>query len=213
MSGAEAIVVLGLISSIVQILDATKQVYDAATNRDGLPEAFRNVARRLPIIKNILICAKEHIDKRDVDEDSCKAVKQVVEDCERKAKKLDALFNNAVPANSTSDLKRYYTAVKALGKGNEVENLMKGILEDVQLLACEHGMRTATKAQKEDILQAITEVTAVTPSVPEDIFNETILAVLNSNPSMLHKPHGGYITQDQTQPYSSAGGTVNIGKD
>jgi hypothetical protein len=93
MSGAEAIVVLGVISSIISIIDGTKQIYDAATNAQGLPEAFCDVAGRFPIIRNILSSAKQHIDKGDVDEDSCKGVKHIVEACEEKAKKLDELFH------------------------------------------------------------------------------------------------------------------------
>ncbi|MCJ1392832.1 hypothetical protein MMC18_005704, partial [Xylographa bjoerkii] len=165
MSGAEAIAVLGVISSIISIVDGTKQVYDAATNAQGLPEAFREVAGRLPIVRNILGSAKQHIYEGNVDENSCKGVKHIVETCEKKAQKLDTLFQKAIPKDGASDLERYYKAVKAYGKGNEVENLMKGMLEDVQLLACEHGMKTATKAQDEQIAQAITAVSAVAPSV------------------------------------------------
>lgn len=92
MSGAEAIAVLEVISSIISIVDGTQQVYDAAANAQRLPEAFRRIAGRLPTIQNILGSAKQRIDEGDVDEDSCKEVKHVVEACETKAKKLDTLF-------------------------------------------------------------------------------------------------------------------------
>jgi len=213
MSGAEAIVVLGVISSIISIVDGTKQIYDAATNVQGLPEAFRDVAGRLPIVRNILGSAKQHIDKGDVDEDSCKGVKHVVGACEKKAKKLDELFHKAIPADGASDLKRYYKAVKAYGKGNEVENLMKGMLEDVQLLACEHGMKTATKAQQEQIAQAITEVSAVAPSVPEQVFQEAGFTVTNAGPGTQYNAQGEYIAQGNARQYNSAGGAMHFGKD
>src|ERR1700722_12449628 len=103
MSGAEAIVVLGAISSIISIVDGTKQIYDTATNAQGLPEAFRDVAGRLPIVRNILGSAEQHSDKGDVDEDPCKGVKHVVEACEKKAKKLVELFHKAIPADGASD--------------------------------------------------------------------------------------------------------------
>lgn len=44
MSGAEVIAVLGVISSVIAIVDGTKKVYDAASDAHGLPEAFREVA-------------------------------------------------------------------------------------------------------------------------------------------------------------------------
>jgi hypothetical protein len=50
---------------------------------------------------------------------------------------------------------------------------MQGILEDIQLLSCEHGMKTATKAQQEQLTRAIKEVSAIVPSVSEQEFQET----------------------------------------
>ena len=76
MSGAEAIAVLGVISSIISIVDGTKQVFDAATNAEGLLAAFREVAGRLLIVTNILDKSKQHIS-----DDSCKGVKQIVDAC------------------------------------------------------------------------------------------------------------------------------------
>ena len=212
MSGAEAIAVLGVISSVISIVDGTKKVYDAATNAQGLPEAFRVTAGRLPIVRNILGSAKQHLDDGDVDEISCKGVKHVVEDCEKKAKNLDTLFQKAIPKDGASGLERYYKAVKALGKGNEVENLMKGMLEDVQLLACERGIKTATESQQQQIVKAVAEVSAVLPSVPEQVFQETGFTNTNYGAGTQYNAQGEYVAQGNAQQYNSAGGTMNFGK-
>ena len=214
MSGAEVIAVLGVISSIIAIVDGTKKVYDAATNAQGLPEAFREVAGRLPIVGNTLDSTKQNIEERKVNNDSCKGVKHIVEACEAKAKKLEELFHKAIPPDGASDLKRYYKAVKAWGKGSEVENLMKGMLEDVQLLACERGMKTATKAQQEQIIKAIVEVSAVPPSVPEHEFQETGFAnAIYGSSGTQCNAQGENIAQDSTQQYISGSNTMNFGKD
>ena len=213
MSGAEAFAVLGVISAIISIVDGTKQVYDAATNAQGLPEAFHAIAGRLPIVRNILGSAKQHIHEGDVDEASCKGVKHVVEACEKKAKKLDTLFQKAIPKDGASDLERYYKAVKAYGKGNEVENLMKGMLEDVQLLACEHGIRTATKTEQEQIVKAVTEVSAVVPSVPEHVFQEIGFTNTNYGPGIQYNAQGEYVAQGNARQYNSAGGAMSFGRD
>ncbi|MCJ1398835.1 hypothetical protein MMC11_002036 [Xylographa trunciseda] len=211
MSGAEALVVLGVIQAIISIIDGTKQVYDTAKNAQGLPEAFREVAGRLPIVRNILESAKQHIDKGDANDDSCKGVKHVVEACEIKTKKLVNLFHKAIPADRTMDLKRYYTAVKTYGKGNEVEKLMKGMLEDVQLLACERGMNIATKAQEEQIVESITEVSAVSPSVPEYVFQEPGFTNNNYGPGTQYNAKGKNIAQGSARQYNSAGGAMHFG--
>jgi hypothetical protein len=213
MSGAEAIAVLGLISSIITLVDGTKQIYDAATNVQGLPGAFREVAARLPVVENILGSARQHIADGDIDETSCKEVKDIIEACQKKAKHLDELFHKAIPTDGASDVKRYWKAVKAYGKGNEVENLMKGILEDVQLLACEHGMRTATNAQQKQIAQAIAEVSTVAPSVSDEVFQDAGFSATNSGPGTQYNAQGENIAQGQAQQYISGGGAMHFGKD
>jgi ankyrin repeat protein len=177
MSGAEAILVLQVISSIIGIIDGTIKIYDAAANEQGLLGTFSEVAGRLPIVESILDSAKQHITDGIIDETSCKGIKHIIQACEWKAKRLDQLFKEAIPADGASDLKRYWTAAKSYGKGNEVENLMKGILEDVQLLACDHGMRTATDAQQMQVAQAIVDVSEVASSVSINTSSTTTIAV------------------------------------
>jgi hypothetical protein len=212
MSGAEAVAVLGVISSIIAVVDGTRRIHDAATNAQGLPSAFREVAARLPIIETILGSAKQRIVDGLVDEASCKAVKDIIKACEKKAKHLDKLFRSAVPTDDTSDVKRYWKAVQAYGKGNEVENLMKGMLEDVQLLACEHGMKTATKSQLEQVAIAITEVSTVAHSVPKHVSQDTGYSTIDSGPSTQYNAQGEYVTQTQARQYISDGGSMNFGK-
>ena len=212
MSGAEVVAVLGLISSIISIVDGTKKIYDAATNVQGLPQAFREVADRLPIVGNTLDSTKQNIEESGANNDSCKGVKHIVEACEEKARNLKDLFHKAIPADGTSDLKRYYKAVKVWGRGSEVENLMKGILEDVQLLACERGMKTATKTQQEQIIKAITEVSAVSPSVPEYELQEAGFTNTNHGSGTQYNAQGENIAQGSARQYVSGGGTMNFGK-
>jgi hypothetical protein len=81
MSDAEAIAVSEMISSTISIVDGTKQIYDAATSAEGFPKTFREVAGRLLIVINTLDASKQYIKEGDVNEDSCKGVKHVVEAC------------------------------------------------------------------------------------------------------------------------------------
>ena len=78
-------------------------------------------------------------------------MKPIIKTCKKKAEMLKELFYKAIPADGAQDVERYWKAVKAYGRGNEIENLMKAMLENVQLLACKHGMKTATKDQQEQI--------------------------------------------------------------
>lgn len=215
MPGTEASLVLGAISSIIKLVDASKEVYDTATSTDGLPEAFREVAARLPIVANILGSANQCIDNGDVDEDSCKGVKYAIEACEIKARKLNELFCEVISADGASRLNRYRKAIKAYGKGNEVENLMKGILENVLLLTCERGLRTASSVQQYHVSKAIEEVIAIPSSMHEAALQGTGFTVENYGPGAQtnYIAQGENIAQGEARQYNSMGGDMHFGKD
>lgn len=213
MSGAEALAVLGVIASIISIIDGTKQVYDATTSAEGLPKAFREVAGRLPIITNTLGAAEQCIKEGVVSEASYKGVKQVIQACQDKATKLDGLFRKVIPGDNASRRERYLSAVRTLGKGNEVEKLMKGMLEDVQLLAGEHNMKIASNTQLEKIVKAISDVSAIPTSVPENGFQEPSFTANYSGSGNQYNAQGEYIAQGNARQYNSGGGPMHIGKD
>ena len=164
-------------------------------------------------MRDILGSAKEHIEKRKVEESSYSGARDVVNLCQSKAEKLDELFQKICPADGASRLEKYYKAVKALGKGHKVEDLMEGVLKDVQLLACESGMKTADEKQEEEIIKAITEVSAISPSVPEHVFQEGGLTAYHSGSGTQYNATGGYIAQGDARQYNSAGGPMNFGKE
>ncbi|RYP12752.1 hypothetical protein DL767_011135 [Monosporascus sp. MG133] len=164
MSGAE---VIGLISGIIAIVGATVKVYGAATDASGLPEAFRNVAKRLPFVQETPQTAQGYLNTADPDEVFCNAIKPVLESCEDKAKRLAVIFEKVVPQADASRMERYLLAARTLGKGDIVESLMKGILDDVQLLTGNRVTKLPTEADIAHLIRtAIDEVSAIPPSLP-----------------------------------------------
>lgn len=179
MSGAEFIAVAGVISSIIAIIDGIKQVVETADEAEGLPKAFRQASRKLPIISDILEAAKHNFEDNISSVE--KSVTLVIKSCQDKWNTLNDLFEKVIPEDKVSRVERYYKAVKTLGKGGKVESLMKGILEDILLLASiktmtmtniEKVIQTVTAAQEEKVTKAITDVEAWLPSVPDEVFQE-----------------------------------------
>ncbi|KAG8416197.1 hypothetical protein J3459_013693 [Metarhizium acridum] len=63
MSGiGEVGLVLGVISSVILIIDATKHVWEAVENESGLPANFNKLATKLPRILKLLEDAERYID-------------------------------------------------------------------------------------------------------------------------------------------------------
>ena len=168
MSGAEASLVLGLISSIITVIDTIVKVYNDVKDAEGIPMTFREIAQRLPLIQDTLRISEAHINECSLDEESCRAIKPIVEGCKDKALRLEIMFRKVVPQVNITRLDRYRVAVRALGKGNRVEALMKGVLEDVQLLAGNHAIKASTKAEVGKLIKAIEELSVIPPSISED---------------------------------------------
>ncbi|KAH0555818.1 hypothetical protein GP486_006235 [Trichoglossum hirsutum] len=148
MSGAEAVLVIGLIGSLISVIDGAKKIYDAAGDAKGQPEEFRQVAARLPLVIEILRNAEARASK--LDETKLEAIKQTLESCKAKAEELEKIFQKIIRKDDHRWFHRYKKALRILGKGDKVECLMEGIHKDTQLLVSEKLMGTATEAQVKD---------------------------------------------------------------
>ncbi|KAG9228711.1 hypothetical protein BJ875DRAFT_434854 [Amylocarpus encephaloides] len=166
MSGAEAVFVVSLISAILTIIEASKTIYDAARDAKGQPEEFRLVAARLPLVTELLRSAEKKT--KELDETAQEALEPILESCKAKAESLNKIFQKVIRKDDDKWYDRYKKALGALGKGNKVESLMKGILKDIQLLVYEKLRGTATEAQLKEIEEAIKQMNEMPSSLPEE---------------------------------------------
>ncbi|KXX76846.1 Vegetative incompatibility protein HET-E-1 [Madurella mycetomatis] len=167
MSGVE---IIGIISSIVGIVNATVKVYDTANDASGLPKAFRDVATRLPLVRKTLQTASGQLKTANLDDECCKAVMPILQRCENRATQLEKIFKDVIPQSHASKMGRYILATRTWGKEDTVESLMKGILEDVQLLTSNRIAELPTETSvTAAIREAIEDVSAIPPSLPHGI--------------------------------------------
>ncbi|KAG9231305.1 NACHT domain-containing protein [Amylocarpus encephaloides] len=171
MSGTEASFALSLISGVISIIDATKKVYDAAKDAKGQPEAFRQVAARLPLVIEILCSAKGRAPA--LEETVLEALEPTLESCKAKAESLKKIFHKVIRKDDDKWYDRYKKALSTLGKGDKVECLMEGILKDIQVLICERLKGTATEAQVKDIEVAIKDMKEMSASIPDEATGQT----------------------------------------
>jgi hypothetical protein len=166
MSGVgEASLVLGIISSIISIIDATKQVYEAVEDEAGLPTNFKKLAAKLSLISKLLEDAERYIDNM-ADKSVKLTFKPTLENCKVQATQLQELFHKVMPEEGDSRLDRYIKAARTIGKGGRVESLTRGMLDDLQLLATKFPEVTTPRG-KEQLAKAIEEVSKMEPSLPE----------------------------------------------
>ena len=167
MSGVgEAGLALGLISSIIQIITAAKDLYDAANDASGLPKAFHNVAAKLPIILILLKEAEEYTKSPGVDLKTCDAFRRILAPGKKRAQELHEIFTKVLPKEGASRIERYVSAARKLGKGGRVENLIGEILKEMNLLSAYFSFPESTRKA---IATAWEEVLMMEPSLPEHL--------------------------------------------
>ncbi|KAF3765988.1 hypothetical protein M406DRAFT_29197, partial [Cryphonectria parasitica EP155] len=147
MSGIE---VLGLISSIISVIDASLEIYNAVKDASGLPASFRDVASRLPVIK---ITIRKAIDEFHTNEsdDFYKDMKPSLEMCKEKVEELEGIFRHAMRSSEASRIAKSLNAIRTIRKAERVMLLKTGIMEDLQVLTANQTIRTATRAQVQEL--------------------------------------------------------------
>lgn len=145
MLGAE---VIGVIGSIIAIIDGTKKVFHALKYASGLPEAVCEVSERLPTIQTILQIVMTHIENEGANDEAC----QIVAACKRRADQLQ------VALQSISIEGEYTKALKSVFKSDKVVVLMKEILEDVQLLANMYTISDIARTPRGQLATAIDDL-------------------------------------------------------
>lgn len=146
MSGAE---IIGVISGVIATVDAVTKLSSAIKDSNGLPTAFRDVHKRLPLVRSILDEIVRSSSSSSSD-DAWQVMSPTLESCRDKVERLEVIFNQILPQPVDLRLDRYWKAVRALGKGDTVESLMDGILADCQLLIGLSSMRSLPKDSAED---------------------------------------------------------------
>ena len=99
MSGLE---VIGAISAVISIIDASIKIYDSAQKDLKLSDTFHAVGRRLPIIRDTLETCKSHLQpiQDSLPADVCEALEKTLEGCDEKAGKLRQIFEKVLPGGN-----------------------------------------------------------------------------------------------------------------
>jgi hypothetical protein len=167
MSGLE---VIGGISAIIGIIDASIKIFDSARKDLKLSETFEAVGKRLPIILDTLQTCKNHLQpiQGSLPTDVCDALEKILEACDEKVERLRKIFEKVIPGEEDGWDKRYVKVLRRLGKGNKVEELMLSITEDVQLVVNHRAVQSAKPEQNAELENIVKEMKSIQPSIPEE---------------------------------------------
>jgi len=155
MSGAEALLVVGIIANILQLVDFTSKVVgrvkDSAQDGHSIPKAFRNIQVTLPLLATTLRKTEDQVKSGKSDEQTCNALRPVVEACEAQMNELKAIFVQALPAEGASRWTRRWRAISSVGKDKKVDEIARSLSELRSTLIHYHVTDLATRDGHQDI--------------------------------------------------------------
>lgn len=168
MSGAEPAAVLGLISSVIAIVEASQRIYQATHDASGLPEAFRSTSQNIPLVLSTLQDVRrvqeqadeeykqtqDPVKKKEIEEEA-RAVQVAVERCKSNAEALQEIFEKVIPGDKASRRERYFKAARTVvpGKKTQVEDLMSEILTKLQALHVRYFFKQAAETREQKSAQ------------------------------------------------------------
>lgn len=135
---AEALAVIGLVSSIVQFVDfGTKVIHrleEFTSNAGDVPKTFRSIQAQLPLIIDALERTRAQGDAGRISDKSAQVLKPVVEDSLERVKFLAQILDKAVPAADASNLQKRLKALKSLAYDKDVQDCVDRLQGNIHTL-------------------------------------------------------------------------------
>ncbi|KAL8997396.1 MAG: hypothetical protein Q9169_003327 [Polycauliona sp. 2 TL-2023] len=159
MSGAEALIVLGIIANTVGVIDfagkALGRIKDAGENAQNIPKAFRDIQVTLPLLSLALKETEKRIKSGALDGEACSALEPVLNECFSGIKELKEIFDQCLPKDGSSRLQRGWKAVISLRRDKKVEEI-SGLMQKRLPLLTYHHLTTPTTSAVVSISAGIT---------------------------------------------------------
>jgi hypothetical protein len=126
---AEALAVVGVVASIVQLVDFSSTVLgrldEFQSDLGEIPKSFRHIKAELPVLRNTLQQIKEAIDAGSFPDETKRALAPAIEGCMEQIGSLDVILIKSLPVPTDSRLKRGTKAIWSLHQDAKVESITK----------------------------------------------------------------------------------------
>jgi len=162
---AEALAVVGVVSSIVGLVDFGSKVLhrlnDFQSSRGKIPETFKHVKDELPILLETLYQTKVAAEKGSIKEETKKAVLLVVNGCQTQITLLDNLIARSLPREEDSWGKKAGKAIFSLRQDAKVTEITANLRTHIQSLTNYRITTSSTLQTRNDTLS--------TPPIPSSM--------------------------------------------
>lgn len=159
------------IACLSEVTENIVETYDSVKDLRGLPEAFQEVNKRLPLVEQTLRDTKSPSKKLKSAND-VKALETVLYSCEEKAGKLLQIVAKVGKKSENQYDSSVYRKIAIKQGKHRVETLMDGILEDLGVLVAHNVFPAEIQKQVEPLAKAREELAKVSPSLGDSDLTE-----------------------------------------
>lgn len=135
---AEAAAVIGLLSSIVQLVDFSSKLLerlnDFVTNTKEVPDAFRNISVQLPLTTATLQRLCQRIEGNELTIDERTALQAIVDRNTELIHDINDILSRTIPSKSSSSFEKRLLALQSLRHDKRIQKASAQLLQNVNLL-------------------------------------------------------------------------------
>ena len=145
---AEALAVVGVVASIVQLAELGSKVLlrlnDFQSRIGEIPKTFQHVKAELPVLLDTLKQTKSAIEVGSIPNETKNALLPAIDGCRTQVELLDTLIGKVLPLQSDSWSKRGLKAVSSLRQDAKVKKIRTDLQSYIQTLTYYHAAASST---------------------------------------------------------------------
>ena len=140
---AEALAIMGLVSSIVQLIDFGSRVVDRLNEFSfdvhDLPKTFQTIIVQLPLLIDVLNRTQRQADAGHVSDATAITRKPLIDACLNEIRALQTILDKTLPPQKSSSWQRRLLALKSLTHDKDVNRSIQKLESHIRLLTLDQS--------------------------------------------------------------------------
>jgi hypothetical protein len=145
---AEALAVVGVVASIVQLIDFGSKVLlrlnEFQSNAREIPQTFQHIKAELPVLLDTLEQTKTAIETASIRDETKKALLPAIDGCRTQIESLDILIMKVLPLAGDSWRERSRKMISSLRQDAKVRKIRSDLQGYIQTLTYYHAAASST---------------------------------------------------------------------
>jgi hypothetical protein len=145
---AEAIAVVGVVASIVQLVDFGTKVLlrlsEFQSNAGEIPKTFQHIKAELPVLLDTLEQTKTAIENGSIRDETKRALLPAIDGCRTQVEHLNDLIEKVLPSIGDSWRKRSRKSISSLRQDSKVKKIREDLQGYIQTLTYYHAAASST---------------------------------------------------------------------